>query len=670
MASAADPTVPDEAVRARLTAEWDIRGIDVATLRTDARGTIVPRAPSSGREEIAVLPLLGTEPAADRHLEIAGRLGEGGMGVVWAARQTPLRRDVAVKGLRKDVRGLEAVRALLREARVTGTLEHPNVVPIHTIGRDEQGRPLIVMKRIEGTTWGDLLSSQRKAGREVVLRELEHHLRILIDVAKALHFAHSRGIVHRDVKPDNVMIGGFGEVYLVDWGIAVGLDADAGLDLPLARDVREVVGSPAYMAPEMAVGDGSRIDARTDVYLLGAVLHEVVADEAPHEAPTTELSLTLAYASTPQQYDGAVPGELVAICRTAMSREPDDRFPTAASFAAALQRFLEHRASSLLETEASMRFEMLREALATATFGGEDDIRRLYLQFDECRFGFRHALRIWEGNMRAREQLQAALEMMIGFELAHGSPGAASALIGELPIAQPKLAARVEAACAAAKRVETELRDLRREVDPTAADRPRGVLDLVVAGTWVALHALLYWVHVRTSWEVGYLILSAAYGLYTVAAAVSGFGARETLLVRAAAGLETQLIVVTAYAAYSALWIVAAAVGIRIEAGFALMAFVGTALWSAGAIAVDRRLLARAAAMLAALAGVLLRPEWALLAIGAGGATGSAVMGWLRLRKKGSGEVLPLSQAWRSRVPVTQRDGVPTTRRGEVGPDG
>jgi serine/threonine-protein kinase len=365
-----------------------------------------------------------------------------------------------------------------------------------------------------------------------------------------------------------------------------------------------------------------------------------------------------------------VPGELVAICRTAMSREREERFPTAASFAAAVNRFLEHRASSVLETEASARFEALRDALAVSGHGSEEDKRRLYPVFDECRFGFRHALRIWEGNMRAREQLQAAVEMMIGYELDHGSAGAAAALLGELPIPQARLTRRVEAKRAVEKGAETELLRLRREVDPTAADRPRAVLDLVVAATWLALHALLWWVHVRTSWEVGHLVLGAGYGLYAVAAAVSGLGARETLLARAAAGLETQLIVVTAYAAYTGLWIVAWTLGIAVDAVFPLMAFVGGAIWSAGAIAVDRRLMTRAICMLVALVAMVVAHQPGLLCVGAGGALGSALMGWMRLRTRRADQALPLSQAWRRGVPVTRRDAVPPTRREEVGQDG
>ncbi len=428
--------------RAKLTAEWDIRGIELATMELDPHGTIVPSLRASEADpSLSELPPLSTlrSETGPAHIELASVLGEGGMGIVWAATQTPLNREVAVKSLRPETAGDKAmIGQLLREARIAGALQHPNMVPIHTIGRDEDGRPLIVMKRIEGTSWQQLLDEQRQAGPGAPMRQLAENLKRLIEVAKAVHFAHCKGIIHRDLKPENVMIGSFGEVHLVDWGIAVSSKRDGVAGVPLACEVDRVTGTPAYMAPEMACGDGARIDPRTDVYLLGATLHDLITGVPPHDGSNIMVMLTRSYASTPFDYDSTVPLELSAICHSAMHRQREQRFQTAAAFATALELFLQHRDSLLLGEQSALMLEELREELSLGSTAREDKTK-LYNCFNACRFGLSHALQIWDGNTRAREQLQEALEMMIEFELTHGSAGAAAALLPALPIAQPKL---------------------------------------------------------------------------------------------------------------------------------------------------------------------------------------------------------------------------------------
>src|SRR5690606_26042988 len=163
-------------------------------------------------------------------LELLEVLGQGGMGIVRRARQRSLERDVAVKSLRPEIRGRATVDALLEEARIAARLDHPNVLPIHALGRDPAGRPLLVLKRCEGETRGALLrrsghpfwSETRRWSRDPLARNLE----ILREVCDAVEYAHSRGVLHRDLKPDNVMVGRFGEVYLMDWGLAVQAGAE------------------------------------------------------------------------------------------------------------------------------------------------------------------------------------------------------------------------------------------------------------------------------------------------------------------------------------------------------------------------------------------------------------------------------------------------------------
>jgi serine/threonine-protein kinase len=172
--------------------------------------------------ESLVVPPVSMD-GAQSDFDVAGTIGEGGMGRVLLARQRSLARDVAIKTLKDDASPRDRA-ALVREARVSGSLEHPGIVPVHTLGADGAGRPLLVMKRIVGVDWETLLRNPDHAAWRTVIGEagdrLDASLEILGRVCRALELAHDRGVIHRDVKPSNVMVGSFGEVYLVDWGLA------------------------------------------------------------------------------------------------------------------------------------------------------------------------------------------------------------------------------------------------------------------------------------------------------------------------------------------------------------------------------------------------------------------------------------------------------------------
>ena len=188
----------------------------------------VPELTTARLPELPLIPIaLGGEAPAKLDavdFEVTGVLGEGGMGRVLLARQRSLRRDVAIKVIKAEVQHPEVIEALLAEAVVTGSLEHPRIVPVHALGRDSEGQPVLAMKRIEGVSWRDMTRDSDDPRWASIAPEsedrLDVHLEIFMAACNAVHFAHSRGIVHRDIKLDNVMIGGFGEVYVVDWGIA------------------------------------------------------------------------------------------------------------------------------------------------------------------------------------------------------------------------------------------------------------------------------------------------------------------------------------------------------------------------------------------------------------------------------------------------------------------
>jgi serine/threonine-protein kinase len=399
---------------------WSTYGIEVDDLELSQTAMATNSAPSAN----VLPPLLEPTTSGVAPLLLCEVLGEGGMGVVHRATQTTLDRTVAVKSLRRDMLEPQYSAQLLREGRVTGWLEHPNVVPVHDMGSDAQGRPLIVMKRIDGTPWTSTLDGVAFDERSspAYLRE---HLSRLCQVALATHFAHSQGILHRDIKPDNVMIGAFGEVYLVDWGIAVRCSNEGPLGVPLARDVKQIEGTPVYMAPEMALGDGRELGVWSDVYLLGATLHYILTGEGPHDGNNIHEVLTHAFVSPTPCYPRAVPTELALIAQRAMARDPENRYASAAALATALEEYLLHRGSLDLCEEAERRAAELDGLLRTST-PVDDTIEAL---FHEARFAFEQAIRGWPNNQRARDGLDALLEAMTSFELRRGSPRAALALL-------------------------------------------------------------------------------------------------------------------------------------------------------------------------------------------------------------------------------------------------
>jgi len=415
------------------------------TLRNDPRGTIRPERAeldSAGRRALAELAIGADKPGATTGsaLLLEEVLGVGGMGIVRLAEQVALGRKVAVKSLRPEQTSEAAKVSLLREAWATASLEHPNVLPVYDMGLDADGRPLIVLRRIGGVDWGGLLGEPEEVKRRFGAEDLlEWNLGVLLQVCDAVRYAHSRGIVHRDLKPDNVMVGSFGEVYVLDWGLAVSVRDDTSGRLQLASRVDGLSGTPCYMAPEMLPNASGGVTERTDVYLLGAILHEIATGAPPHEGPDMRAILRSILRSRPALED--VPPELAQICRRAMHPDPAERFEDVGQLRTALQGFLKHRGSAKLVEGADRRAAELRDAIAR---GARDE--ELYDLLGECRFGYRAALEAWPDNADARVGLGRAIASMIEWELASGDPRAATTLLAGLPDPAPALAAKVEQA--------------------------------------------------------------------------------------------------------------------------------------------------------------------------------------------------------------------------------
>lgn len=407
-----------------------------AELRTQLLATT--RSQASEQVFDTVLPriTLAGDPEAPAVFVERDLLGQGGMGVVMAADQPSLYRSVAIKSVPRilaDDGQFEA--ALLFEARVMGMLEHPNIIPVYAIGRDESGRALVVMKKIVGDAWSRSLSM---ADRDL---KLSWHLDVLMAVSQAVAYAHSHGVLHRDLKPQNVLIGAFGETYVCDWGTAIGFGDEAPAFLPKVGGAIPSIGTPAYMAPEMATGDGDALGPWTDVYLLGAMLYHVIEGAPPHVAESPLAALLKARKSE-LTFSADAPQQLVDICRCATYVDTAARFPTVDAFRQALVEFGEHRSSANLASKAHGLVADLRRSVE----GGEHDTQHIDRIFWEARFACRRALEEWPDNVEANHTLQQGAGLMTRAALDRGDHLGARRHLAEMTAPPPELAAQVQAA--------------------------------------------------------------------------------------------------------------------------------------------------------------------------------------------------------------------------------
>ena len=407
----------------------------------DEGATPAPDASNCSGPTVVSPGLIPTSPVqtSSEDFELGDTIGRGGMGVVRVARQLSLSRTVAIKTLREDRRDASHWAALMHEARATGLLQHPNIVPIYTVGESADGAPLIVMKRVEGISLGECLAAPERAPNYNPADPMAWQLQVMDQVCRASHFAHSQGILHRDIKPENVMLGSYGEVYLVDWGLAVTTDDAKSSFLLHARNASGVAGTPAYMAPEMAAGQGGQLSPRTDVYLLGATLFHAVTGSPPHHGATVSDAVAEALESAPVVAPG-LPGELLEICRRAMEKDPSRRFESAEALRLALVDFSRHRTSIALTADAQLRLDELRRLVAVAD--AKDSVFRGVA--GEVRFALQQALAIWPDNTTAQAARSAWVDAMIRWELRNGNIAAADSLLAELPQAPEPLRALVE----------------------------------------------------------------------------------------------------------------------------------------------------------------------------------------------------------------------------------
>lgn len=355
----------------------------------------------------------GANPRVD--FKLVKQLGEGGMGVVYVARQQSLGREVVFKTLKPmaetQASKLKASGTMnsvikhrtdmfLSEAVVTADLFHPNIVPIYELAKAPDGSLFYTMKWVRGDGWNKRLKEMT----------LEENLEVLMKVSDAMGFAHSRHIVNRDLKPENVMLGGYGETIVLDWGLALPFGEGKGR-LPIATTAGLGSGTPAYMPPELITGPLAKIGPACDIYLLGAMLFEVVTGVPPHDFSSRQSGGTMSAGARLAEVRRVVvdniiretehTGELMDIARKAMETKPEDRYRSVAEFQNAIRDYMKHAASHTLADRAR---ELTTVAAPIATEGkpAADSPTVSYSNYQNALALYNESLREWTGNNEAR----------------------------------------------------------------------------------------------------------------------------------------------------------------------------------------------------------------------------------------------------------------------------
>jgi len=314
---------------------------------------------------------IGQPSSAEGRFQILREHAHGGLGKVFVARDGELGRDVALKEIDPRYCEDEDIRArFVLEAEITGSLEHPGIVPVYGLGRHEDGRPFYAMRFIRGESLMDAIKAYHENGTSnrnvssarLAMRRL---LSVFVDVCNAVAYAHSRGVIHRDLKPENVMLGPYGETLLVDWGLAKLVDRDqpAPKDEPESQDAAAplstlrpapvdgshptqlgtVIGTPPYMSPEQAAGLVDQLGPASDIYGLGAMLYALLTGRVPFqgkEAADILADVVAGRITPPRKTCPDVPKALEAICLKAMALDPDRRYDSAIDLAADIEGYL------------------------------------------------------------------------------------------------------------------------------------------------------------------------------------------------------------------------------------------------------------------------------------------------------------------------------------------
>jgi serine/threonine-protein kinase len=317
-------------------------------------------ATAGSNDESSWLDSLQDNRARAERYEILAEIARGGMGVVYRARDRGLNRTVALKMiLPQQLQSPAAIQRFQSEAEAVAALDHPGILPIYEVG-ELDGLPFFSMKLAEGGSLAGQSADYRERPRDAA--------RLIAHVARAIHHAHERGILHRDLKPGNILLGREGEAYVTDFGIAKWVARDARLTLDAST-----LGTPHYIAPEQAAGGSTKLTPAADVYSLGAILYELIAGRPPFVAGTALETLRLVANEappSPRKFNPAIPRDLELICLKCLEKEPAARYNSAAEFAQDLERWLESgpiTARAATPTQRGWRWAKRNRALSTAS---------------------------------------------------------------------------------------------------------------------------------------------------------------------------------------------------------------------------------------------------------------------------------------------------------------
>ncbi|MBJ21089.1 MAG: hypothetical protein CL933_16910 [Deltaproteobacteria bacterium] len=339
-------------------------------------------APDEGGEfdesSAALMSKLSSQGGSERY-RARDEIARGGMGAILKVWDEDLRRPLAMKvalrddggttGAASDANSQKRLSRFLEEAQITSQLDHPGIVPVHDLGIDAEGRVYFTMQLVDGRDMRDIVAL---AQREEEGWDLKRIVGVLVRVCEALAYAHAKDVVHRDVKPGNVMVGKFGEVFLMDWGLAKVLGREEELDAATSTIIHtlrsdgssaehtiagDVVGTPAFMAPEQALGRGDEVGPASDIYAVGAMLYLILTGQIPYQPlgeSVSALTILEAVKAGPpwpvKKINPDAPPELIAICEKAMAREVSDRFSEAMALGEELRNWLEGHAVATYET--------------------------------------------------------------------------------------------------------------------------------------------------------------------------------------------------------------------------------------------------------------------------------------------------------------------------------
>lgn len=377
-------------------------------------------------------PREGAEDVEPGQYVLRRKVGQGGFGEVWEAVQVSLNRIVAVKRVRQDLldndgrteseqSSLMRAESFRQEALATANLDHPNIVPVHDLGLDANGMPLLAMKYVRGQPWDFLL---RQDFETLSVGEfLARHIPILIDMTQAVAFAHSKGVVHRDLKPSQVMVGEYGETMLMDWGLAVVYNQSllvctetvcGTIFPPTPESASNPAGTLAFMAPEQTEKTAKNIGPWTDVWLLGATLYYMLSGRLPHkgdDARQVFLKAHLGHVTPPNEAnpDRAMPEDLLELVRLAMTPSIPDRMQTAKEF---LDRLKDFQSGATRRRESQHLTEQVEASLATC--------RRDYATLGEAQALISRAAALWEENPAVPRLRDRGLAMLVDSALENG----------------------------------------------------------------------------------------------------------------------------------------------------------------------------------------------------------------------------------------------------------